>query len=60
MSIWTEFAKRERRRRQVEAANQWLVAHPRQAFFLSLGISILILEIAMFLEFGLEAISKRF
>lgn len=58
MSIWQEHAKRVERQEKLRRLSAWLEAHPYQAAAWTLGISILILEVALYLRFALDAIAR--
>lgn len=60
MNIWERHADRERKRAQLERADQWLLAHPGKAHVISLGAALLFFLIAKLLEIGLDAIAKHF
>jgi len=64
MDLWEKHALRlrrqveiERRQAKFERINAWLLEHPRQAFSLSIGAAVLILELSEFLRLALDALA---
>ena len=64
MDLWQKHALRlrrqaeiERRQAKFERINAWLLEHPRQAYSLSIGAAVLVLELSEFLRLGLDAIA---
>jgi len=58
MTIWEKHARRIRREAQLERIDRWLLEHPWQSRLISLGVAVLVLELAFLFGFAFLWVRK--